>query len=99
MQIRIKEALANLNNSKDTYFELSSNQSISGEIYKPINKDHQKPHERDEVYSIESGSGNFYLEEIKYEFGANDFFFVPAGKVHRFEEFTEDFSTWVIFLK
>ncbi len=98
MQIRIKEALANLNNVKDTFFELFSNHSISVELYKPINEDQQKPHERDEVYIIASGSGNFYLEEIKYEFEANDFFFVPTGKVYRFEEFTNDFLTWVIFL-
>jgi quercetin dioxygenase-like cupin family protein len=26
-----------------------------------------------------------------------DLFFVPAGKVHTFKNFTEDFSTWILF--
>lgn len=26
-----------------------------------------------------------------------DLLFVPAGVVHRFEEFTDDFATWVMF--
>jgi uncharacterized RmlC-like cupin family protein len=30
-------------------------------------------------------------------FGPGDFLFVPAGIEHRFVNFTDDFSTWVIF--
>lgn len=97
MQIKIEEAISKLNNSKNTFLELF-NEDISIGIYKPESKDYQKPHDRDELYIIVSGYGNFYLEETKYEFEPNDFFFVPAGKVHRFEDFTKDFSTWVIFL-
>jgi len=26
-----------------------------------------------------------------------DLLFVPAGIVHRFEDFTDDFATWVMF--
>jgi len=30
-------------------------------------------------------------------FTAGDFLFVSAGVEHRFEEFSKDFKTWVIF--
>ena len=30
-------------------------------------------------------------------FKENDVLFVPAGIEHRFENFTDDFATWVIF--
>lgn len=29
--------------------------------------------------------------------GPHDVRFVPAGVVHRFEEFTDDFAVWVVF--
>jgi mannose-6-phosphate isomerase-like protein (cupin superfamily) len=98
MQIKIKEALANLKTSENTFLELFNNRSISVEVYKPVSIDYQQPHDRDEIYVIISGFGDFYLEEAKYEFQPHDFFFVPAGKVHTFSDFTDDFSTWVIFL-
>ncbi|AHM60686.1 cupin domain-containing protein [Flammeovirgaceae bacterium 311] len=55
------------------------------------------PHDRDEVYIIATGSGKFMLEEELTAFKAGDFLFVPAGANHRFVEFTDDFSTWVLF--
>ncbi len=30
-------------------------------------------------------------------FGPGDLLFVPAGVVHRFEEFTDDLVVWVVF--
>lgn len=39
----------------------------------------------------------FLNGEITVEFQAGDFLFVPAGIEHRFINFTDDFSTWVIF--
>jgi len=98
MQIKVQNALDKLSKSGNTFLELFKNGNVSLEIYKPVDKDYQKPHDRDEMYIIVSGFGNFYLEETKYGFEPNDLFFVPAGKAHRFENFTEDFSTWVIFL-
>ena len=67
------------------------------EIYKPHQVDKQQPHERDEVYVVIAGSGIFYLDGKRSPFQAGDFIFVPAYAEHRFEEFTEDFSTWVFF--
>ena len=35
--------------------------------------------------------------EERVPFGPGDVLFVAAGAVHRFEEFSHDFATWVIF--
>jgi mannose-6-phosphate isomerase-like protein (cupin superfamily) len=34
---------------------------------------------------------------VRHEFGPGDVMFVPAGVVHRFENFTNDFLVWVVF--
>lgn len=71
--------------------------SLEVEIYKPTKIDSQKPHTRDEVYIVISGSGLFINGEVRHPFQAGEVLFVPAGVEHRFESFTEDFATWVIF--
>jgi mannose-6-phosphate isomerase-like protein (cupin superfamily) len=65
--------------------------------YKPEGLDTQDPHDRDEVYVVKSGSGYFVVENERQPFEAGDALFVPAFVSHRFEDFTEDFATWVIF--
>lgn len=69
--------------------------SLDVEIYKPIKIDLQKPHTRDEVYIVISGSGLFINGEVRHPFQAGEVLFVPAGVEHRFENFTGDFATWV----
>jgi mannose-6-phosphate isomerase-like protein (cupin superfamily) len=71
--------------------------SLEVEIYKPDGVDRQQPHTRDEVYVVVSGSGYFVNGEIRQPFEAGEVLFAPAGVVHRFEEFTPDFVTWVFF--
>ncbi len=71
--------------------------SLEVEIYKPNKVDLQKPHTRDEVYVVISGSGQFMNGEVRRPFQAGEVLFVPAGVEHRFENFTEDFATWVFF--
>src|SRR5690606_6494538 len=92
-----KRGLLDLKESGKLFIEVLKNGSLQVEIYKPDKEDLQQPHEQDELYVIISGSGNFILEDQKYEFQTGDLFFVAAGKEHRFEDFTDDFSTWVIF--
>lgn len=70
---------------------------MSVEIYQPKGSDLQQPHLQDEIYVVMSGSGVFQSGSEKYPFGSGDLLFVPAGVEHRFLEFTEDFTTWVIF--
>lgn len=66
-------------------------------LYAPRGPDTQKPHTQDELYVVASGSGIFFKEGERRPFGANDAIFVEAGVEHRFEDFSPDFSAWVIF--
>ena len=71
--------------------------SLSVELYAPRGTDSQTPHTRDEVYLVMRGAGWFVNGGERHPFGPGDVLFVPAGTEHRFEEFTEDFATWVVF--
>lgn len=66
-------------------------------LYAPRGRDEQSPHSRDEVYIVMRGSGWFVNGGARTRFGPGDVLFVPAGVVHRFEQFTDDFATWVVF--
>jgi hypothetical protein len=70
---------------------------VSIELYAPRGSDEQSPHTRDELYIIASGSGTFRRAGLVLEFNAGDLLFVPAHVDHRFERFSADFRTWVIF--
>lgn len=98
MKINPKEALQKLAAHDTPFLTLFENGSLTVEIYKPDKVDLQQPHSRDEVYVIILGSGEFLNAETRATFKPGDFFFVPAGVAHRFENFTEDFSTWVLFI-
>lgn len=65
--------------------------------YAPRGRDLQTPHAQDEVYAVVSGRGVFVCEGTRASFGPGDLLFAPAGSVHCFEDFSEDFATWVIF--
>lgn len=97
MHISIDEAFEKLRNSNSFFTELFVHGTLAVEIYKPVAKDLQQPHDRDEVYIVISGTGEFYNDGITCSFAPGDFLFVSAGKEHRFENFTGDFAVWVIF--
>jgi mannose-6-phosphate isomerase-like protein (cupin superfamily) len=90
-----ESALAMLSDAP--FAEVFAHGSLSVEIYKPIKVDNQQPHTRDEVYVVISGSGWFVNGDTRQRFVPGEFLFVPAGVVHRFEDFTDDFATWVFF--
>ena len=71
--------------------------SMRVKIYAPRQRDPQQPHRQDEVYVVVQGSGHFVNGETRHPFTSGDVLFVPAGVVHRFEDFTEDLIVWVIF--
>ena len=71
--------------------------SLEARWYAPHGVDPQTPHDRDEVYVVASGQGRFLCDGESTPCGAGDLLFAPAGAVHRFEDFSEDFATWVIF--
>ena len=92
-------ALAALAASADgqPYVELFAHGSLAVEIYKPVGRDLQTPHARDEVYVVIAGRGTFACAGERRAFGPGELLFVPAGVEHRFEDFSDDFSTWVLF--
>ncbi len=79
------------------YTVLMQQGSMSLEYFAPDKIDIQTPHKQDELYIIVRGSGFFYRNDQIISFKAGDVLFVPAGMEHHFENFTDDFATWVIF--
>ena len=71
--------------------------SMQVKMYRPTDSDPQKPHTRDEVYIVARGSGWFINGADRHTFQSGDMLFVPAGVEHRFDQFTADFCTWVMF--
>lgn len=71
--------------------------TMSVEMYAPIGTDPQTPHDQDELYFIHAGTGVFVRGAERLAFAAGDCLFVPAGAVHRFEAFSNDFAAWVAF--
>ena len=71
--------------------------TLQVKMYQPSKEDLQKPHTRDEIYVIARGSGWFVNGSERHPFQIGDMLFVPAGVRHCFEEFTDDFCTWVMF--
>ena len=96
-EISVENAVAKLAESGQLFTELFNHGTLTVEFYKPKELDNQKPHDRDEIYVIASGTGTFYNGGKKWNFKTGDFLFVPAGVDHWFENFTEDFATWVFF--
>jgi mannose-6-phosphate isomerase-like protein (cupin superfamily) len=92
-------ALAALARNADgaPFKELFKHGTLSVEVYKPIGVDHQSVHDRDEVYVVIAGTGTFLNGGARHAFGPGDLLFVKAGVAHRFEDFSDDFSTWVLF--
>lgn len=66
-------------------------------VYAPRGIDDQVPHGQDEVYVVVRGSGVFVNGTARQPFKPGDMLFVPAGVVHRFERFSDDFAVWVVF--
>ena len=79
------------------YGVLLQHGSLEIGFYKPQGTDPQKPHDQDEVYIVQSGSGHFVIGDERRAFEPGEALFVPSGVVHRFEEFSDDFAAWVIF--
>ena len=70
-------------------------------LYQPRGQDDQPPHDQDELYVIMRGTGVFAIgeDEASMErtpFEPGETIFVPAGMPHRFEDFSDDFETWVV---
>jgi mannose-6-phosphate isomerase-like protein (cupin superfamily) len=97
IRITTAEALAQVPTEGKRVAALLIHGTLLAEMYAPRGHDPQQPHTRDEVYVIAAGRGTFLSGNSRQEFGPGDFLFVPAGMVHRFEAFSEDFAAWVMF--
>ncbi len=75
--------------------------TMSVEVFAPsssgLGEDLQQPHTQDELYFIQRGVGELVINEQRFDAAAGDAFFVAAGALHRFENFSDDFVTWVVF--
>jgi mannose-6-phosphate isomerase-like protein (cupin superfamily) len=81
----------------ERFVEAFAHGSLVVELYAPVETDPQTLHDRDEVYFVASGSGDFVVAGERSRFQAGDALFVAAGVEHRFENFSDDFTTWVVF--
>jgi mannose-6-phosphate isomerase-like protein (cupin superfamily) len=71
--------------------------SMEVRYYQPVGKDAQTPHDRDELYVVASGSGQFMVNGETRPIATGDTLFVAAHAEHRFLDFTPDFAVWVFF--
>jgi mannose-6-phosphate isomerase-like protein (cupin superfamily) len=71
--------------------------SLLVKVYAPRGSDPQQPHRRDEIYVVARGHGEFVCDAERKIFRESDLLFVPAGKTHRFENFSDNLAVWVIF--
>jgi mannose-6-phosphate isomerase-like protein (cupin superfamily) len=86
-----------LSRASQPFVEAMRHGTMSVELYAPRGIDRQTPHAQDELYLIRSGTGLFSKAGEQRAFKPGDWIFVKAGVEHRFERFSEDFSTWVVF--
>jgi mannose-6-phosphate isomerase-like protein (cupin superfamily) len=77
--------------------ELFRHGTLQVKFYAPRGHDPQQPHTRDEVYVIARGRGVFFDGERRRPFEPGALLFAAAGLPHRFEDFTDDLATWVLF--
>ncbi len=97
MKATVQEMLSKLEDQDVLFSKAFEHGSMYVELYRPDKADHQTPHEQDELYVVVSGSGAFINGGSQTVFGPGDVLFAKAGVIHRFENFTDDFVTWVIF--
>jgi mannose-6-phosphate isomerase-like protein (cupin superfamily) len=104
MKASISQALARLPGAPTStypggapFVRMMAGGSMSVEVYAPKGTDLQQPHAQDELYFIHTGTGQLVINGQRFEAQAGDAFFVAAGVEHRFENFSQDFVTWVVF--
>lgn len=91
------EARRRASAAPDRYVVIERRHGTELGFYAPAGHDPQTPHDRDELYLVAAGTGVFRCGNRRLPFGPGDALYVPAGVVHRFEDFAEDFGAWVLF--
>src|SRR6516225_6956173 len=57
----------------------------------------QVPHDRDEFYIVASGTARYRWDSGETMIGPGDMMFAAAHTPHGYDQFSEDFSVWVVF--
>lgn len=92
------EALMKLLQEKEFPFTVMlKHGSMTLEYFAPQERDTQTPHKQDEIYFVINGHSRFYRDGERINCKPGDVLFVPAGMEHYFENFSDNFATWVIF--
>ena len=98
--VSFSKALARLSSAPQGEFSVAllRRGTLQVKLYAPPSPDPQKPHLQDEIYIVAEGNGEFWVEDLPspVPFQKHDFLFVPAGKAHRFVNFT-NLKVWVLF--
>ncbi|MEQ8524695.1 cupin domain-containing protein [Gracilimonas sp.] len=81
----------------DLAISVFSHGTMEAEFYAPDKIDSQSPHSKDEIYFVARGKGEFFNGKERIKISPGSLIFVPAGTVHRFENFSKDLAVWVIF--
>jgi mannose-6-phosphate isomerase-like protein (cupin superfamily) len=97
VKFSLANALNELAAAPDDYTVLLSHGDARLLLFGPQGSDTQTPHAQDEIYIVASGNGTFRRGEELVDFTAGDVLFVGANVPHRFESFSADFKTWVVF--
>lgn len=66
-------------------------------LYAPKGHDPQTPHDRDELYVVAAGRGNFRVGDQVLAFAPGALLYAAAHETHRFEDFSDEFAVWVVF--
>ncbi|WFF42154.1 cupin domain-containing protein [Salinicola endophyticus] len=96
-QLPWSEIAARLAAAERPFVEVFARHELVLELFSPRDIDTQTPHARDELYLIASGSAVLNRDGERLAASVGDVLFVPKGMPHRFDTFSADFSTWVLF--
>ena len=104
MKASISQALARLPDAPTKtypdgapFVSMMAGGTMSVEVFTPKGADLQQPHTQDELYFVHSGTAHIIINEQHFDAAPGDAFFVDAGVLHKFENFSSDFVTWVVF--
>jgi mannose-6-phosphate isomerase-like protein (cupin superfamily) len=97
LKISLSDATDALGQLPEPFVTLMQEDTTRVLLFAPRGEDVQTPHTQEEVYVVISGHGKFRRDDEIVDFTAGDVLFVPAKVPHRFEDFSDDLSTWVIF--
>ena len=108
MKTSIAQALSNIPGAPTELYPAGapsvvtlSHGDMSLKVFRPSTNPHgrdlQQAHTQDELYLIYGGSAEIVISGQRFSACVGDAFFVAAGAEHRFENFTSDFVTWVVF--